>query len=257
MIHLLGLTLMVTGGIMVIPIPIAFIFGELATIPSFALPAIIATVLGYILWVKFDLDGLTYGKAMVVAAFSWLVLSFFGSLPFIFSSGMDPISAYFESMSGFTTTGLTMFRMGGPGIIDASNTILFWRTLTQWVGGIGIMVLFLSSIVGAGGFAKKIFSAEGGGGRYIKTDEGPEISIISTTRSVWKIYLIFTLVSVLLLYLVGMPLFESINHAMTSLATGGFSITSDSFASYSAYTCHVFVSHDRWGRKLCHAHPCF
>ncbi len=161
------------------------------------------------------------------------MLSLFGSLPFIFSSGLDPVSAYFESMSGFTTTGLTMFKMEGPGLIDASWTILFWRSLSQWVGGIGIMVLFISSIVGAGGIAKKIFSAEGGGGRYISTDEGPEISLISTTRSVWKIYLLFTVLAVLVLYAVGMPMFESINHAMTSLGTGGFSVTSDSFASYS------------------------
>ncbi len=234
MFHLLGLTLLIVSGVMVVPIPVAFIFNELSVIPSFAVPAAIAALIGFFLWKKFELGGLNYGKAMVIAASAWLIISFFGSIPFFMSAGLDPISAYFESMSGFTTTGLTMFEMSGPGMISAPNTILFWRSLTQWVGGIGIMVLFLSLIVGAGGVAKRLFSAEGGGGRYIKEDKGPAMSLLNITRSVWKIYVFLTLASIVLFYLLDMPLFESINHSMTALATGGFSVTSDSFVSYSA-----------------------
>lgn len=220
---------------MLIPVPATFIFGDISLIPYFLIPAAIAFFLGFILWRKFELGELTYGKAMVVAAFAWLLISLFGSIPFMGKgSDLSPLSAYFESMSGFTTTGLTMFKMEGPGLISAPKTILFWRSLTQWVGGMGIMVLFLSAVVGAGKIAKQLFSAEGGGGR---TGPGgvrsPEVTVKSSARSVWKIYVLYTILAVLCLYFVGMPLFESVNHAMTALATGGFSVTSDSFASYS------------------------
>lgn len=235
MIYFLGLTLLVTSGVMAVPVPVALYFGELSLVPYFSIPALIALILGVVFWRKFEREDLTFGKAMVVAALAWLVVSLFGSIPFIFGAGLDPLSAYFESMSGFTTTGLTMFQMQGPGLISAPHTILFWRSLTQWVGGMGIMVLFLSAVVGAGKIAKQLFSAEGGGGRAGPgTGRTPEVTVISSAKSVWKIYVLYTVLAVLALYFVGMPLFHSINHGMTALATGGFSVTSDSFASYGA-----------------------
>ncbi|MBS3814984.1 MAG: TrkH family potassium uptake protein, partial [Hadesarchaea archaeon] len=175
---------------------------------------------------------LTFGKSMVMAAFAWLIVSLFGSVPFIFGANLGPISAYFEAMSGFTTTGLTMFEMPGPGMINAPQTILLWRSLTQWVGGMGIMILFISMVVGAGKISKQLYSAEGGGGRARPDERSPEASVRSSARSVWKIYVLYTILAVLVLYFVGMPLFDSLNHAMTALATGGFSVSSDSFASY-------------------------
>lgn len=234
MLYFVGLILLVTAGIMSIPIPVAFAFGECSLVPYFSIPAIIALFLGLILWRKFERKELTYGKAMVIAALAWLIVSLFGSIPFTFGTHLGPLSAYFEAMSGFTTTGLTMFEMKGAGMISAPETILFWRSLTQWVGGMGIMILFLSTVVGAGKIAKQLFSAEGGGGR---TGPGgrrsPEVTVRSSARSVWKIYVLYTILAVLLLYFVGMPLFDSVNHGMTALATGGFSVTSDSFATYS------------------------
>ncbi len=225
---------MVIGGVMIAPIPLAPVFGESHLIPYFLIPSIIAFSLGVLFWKVFDKEELDYGDAMLLAAFSFLLISFFGSFPFILGAGLDPLSAYFESMSGFTTTGLTMFEMPGPGMIDAPHTILFWRSLTQWVGGLGIMVLFLSTVLGAGRISKRLFSAEGGGGRIGPADDrGPEVTIRSMARSTWKIYTFFTLLAALVFWFVGMPIFESVNHAMTALATGGFSVTSDSFASYS------------------------
>jgi len=219
---------------MLIPVPVAPIFGEPSLIPYFLIPSAIAFSLGFFLWRVFEEREMNYGEAMVLASLSFLLISLFGSFPFVMGGGLDPISAYFESMSGLTTTGLTMFEMPGPGIIDAPYTILFWRSLTQWVGGLGIMVLFLSTVLGAGRISKRLFSAEGGGGRMGPVDDRrPEITIKSIAKSTWKIYVIFTFLAALIFRLVGMPSFESINHAMTALATGGFSVTSDSFASYS------------------------
>lgn len=234
MFYFLGLTLLAVAGIMTVPIPVSFIFGETSLIPYFAIPAVIALGLGLFFWQRFERGDLTFGKAMVIAAFGWLVISFFGSIPFVFGADLSFLSAYFESMSGFTTTGLTMFKMEGPGRIAAPQTILFWRSFTQWVGGMGIMVLFLSAVVGAGKIAKQLFSAEGGGGRTGPDGRrNPEVTVKSSAKSVWKIYVFYTILAVLAMYFVGMPIFDSVNHAMTSLATGGFSVTSDSFASYS------------------------
>lgn len=230
MLYFLGLTLMVTAGVMVIPIPVTFIFGESHIIPYFAIPAAIALLLGLFLWRRYEREDLTLGRAMVVAAFAWLVISFFGSIPFIFAESLSPLSAYFESMSGFTTTGLTMFIKEGT----VQKTILFWRSLMQWVGGIGVVVLFLSAIVGAGKIAKQLFSAEGGGGRAPPSERSLEVTVRASARSTWKIYVLFTILAVLLLYFAGMPLFDSVNHAMTALGTGGFGVKSDSFASYSS-----------------------
>lgn len=235
LLYFLGLTLLVAGGILILPVPLALFFGEAELIPYFIAPAIVAIVVGYVLFRRFKRKDLVFGEAMVIAALGWLIVPLFGSVPFIFSSGLSPVEAYFESMSGFTTTGLTMFKMSGPGMIEASKTILVWRSLTQWIGGIGVMVLFLSAVLGAGKVAKALYTAEGGGGR---TGPGgrrlPEATVKSSAKSVWKIYVFYTVLAVLILCSAGMPLFESVNHAMTALATGGFSVTSDSFASYSS-----------------------
>ncbi|KXB08597.1 hypothetical protein AKJ56_00815 [candidate division MSBL1 archaeon SCGC-AAA382N08] len=234
MLYFLGLTLMVVGGVMLFPLPIASLTGEYFLIPYFLIPSAIAFLLGFLFFKFFEEEELSYGEAMVLAAISFLLISLFGSFPFVMGAGLDPISAYFESMSGFTTTGLTMFEMPGPGTIDAPQTILFWRSLSQWVGGLGIMILFLSTVLGAGRISKRLFSAEGGGGRIGPANRrGPEVTIRAMAKSTWKIYTLFTLVAALIFWLVGMPAFESINHAMTALSTGGFSVTSDSFASYS------------------------
>lgn len=242
MLYFLGLTLLVAGGVLTIPAPISLIFGEPSLAPYFLIPAAISFLVGGFLYSKFESGELTFGKAMVIAALGWLIVPLIGSIPYILGSKLGPLDAYFESMSGFTTTGLTMFKMPGPGFIDAPRTILFWRSFSQWVGGVGVMVLFLAAIIGAGKVAKQLYSAEGGGGRSgPDLDRGPEATVRASAKSIWKIYVFYTLVAFIILYLLGMPPFESINHAMTALATGGFSVTSDSFASYGApilvFTC--------------------
>ncbi len=228
MLYFIGLTLMVAGGILTLPLPVAIIFDEASLIPGFVIPAIFALVLGYFMFREFEHEDLNYGKAMVVAALAWLLISFFSSLPIFYGTKLGPISSYFEAMSGFTTTGLTML------VHEAQfpHTILFWRSFMQWVGGIGIVVLFLSAIFGTGKIAKRLFLAEGGGGRVHPGEQSPEATVRAMTRATWKIYVLYTFLAVLLLYFAGMPLWESINHAMTALGTGGFGVKSDSFASY-------------------------
>jgi len=134
---------------------------------------------------------------------------------FVYQNYSDPDS------SGVTKTPL-------KNIEKTSKTILFWRSLTEWVGGLGVIVLFLAALVGFGKAARKMYVAEARG-QYI------EPNVTRTARSLWTIYLTLTIIGIVLLYVTALPnasLFEATNHAMTGIATGGFSVRNDSFAGY-------------------------
>ncbi len=409
---------------MLAPIPVAFLANETHLLPYFIVPAAIALALGFFLRRRFQPTEITLGKAMVLVASAWVVFAAFGSVPYVFGNNMSAEDAYFESMSGFTATGLTMIpgdpiatnvvisevgllgpagggfielynptgsdinlqnlygggeklrvrlvnssdnvstlnitwmnftipangyflfasdnavdniaadatffaqfdNSGGViidndidlanGVIDrvgwgagavtnategtkVSNnltagdslerrawgvstaermmkldsrrgngyetnnnandfvfhrgfrapqnsssareapirnveacprTILFWRSLTEWVGGMGVIVLFLAALIGAGRAARKMYVAEARAERI-------EPSIRETARSLWKIYVLLTLLGIVGLYFAGAPnisLFEAVNHSMTGIATGGFSVRNTSFAGYGS-----------------------
>jgi len=175
-----------------------------------------------------------FKSAMVTAALGWLFISIIGSIPFwlIPYDGilfMDPLSAFFESMSGWTGTGLTMV---GGAEANLPPVLQFWRTIIQWIGGVGVIVLTLSILARPGTGSFVLYKGEA---REQKTHP----SIISTVRTIWWIFLLYTIIGIFVVWIVGffdsgggMSFWESINHAMTGLATGGFSVTSDSLASF-------------------------
>jgi len=160
--------------------------------------------------------------AMITAAVAWLVVPAMSSLFFIFIEGMNPLDSFFEAMSGWTGTGFTMV----PHPSTLSHTIQFWRSLMQWVGGAGVIVLVISILARPGTGTFMLYKAEA---REEKIHPG----IISTVRIIWWIYLSLTFFGIFLVYLAGMPLWDAINHAMTAIATGGFSITDNSIAYYN------------------------
>jgi len=161
--------------------------------------------------------------AFVIAALSWLFMSLLGAMPFFLSGYLDIISAWFESMSGFTATGLTMF----ANVESLPRSILLWRSITQWVGGVGIVVLFLSVMIRRSKIFQSLYMAEG------RTDKIVP-SIVGTTRRIWFIYSLYTLLAFLTFFYLGMPAFDAMNVAMTALATGGFAVTNNSIAAYSS-----------------------
>lgn len=222
--HFLGFILLILGGVMLGPIPVAFLANETYLLPHFIGPAAIAIALGFFLRRRFLPTEITLGKAMVIVAFTWILFATFGSIPYIFGNNMPVEDAYFESMSGFTATGLTMI----SNVEGVAPTILFWRSLTEWVGGMGVIVLFLAALIGAGRAARKMYVAEARAERI-------EPSIRETARSLWKIYVLLTLLGVIGLYFAGtQSLFEAVNHSMTGIATGGFTIRNTSFAEYGS-----------------------
>jgi trk system potassium uptake protein TrkH len=165
---------------------------------------------------------LGYDEALSVAAFGWLLLTFIGSLPYSMSGYLSGLDGFFESMSGFTATGLTMFEK----VETLPKSILFWRSFTQWIGGVGVIVLFLSILIRSSGIAAKLYKAEG------RTDR-IATSIVSTARRIWGIYILYTVLCIIgLTLLLDGRAFDAINVSMTCLATGGFAVTSDSMAAY-------------------------
>jgi len=244
MLYFLGIIFVISGLVMAIPIPVAFILGEGYLTPYFAIPSGAIVLIGLLMWRKFKRTDLTLGKAMVLVTLAWALVALFGSIPYIFGNNMSFLDSYFESMSGFTATGLT--RIQGPTDVAAfspngwlggakpPDTILFWRSLTEWVGGLGVVVLFLAAVLGAGRAGRKLYVAEA------RTDR-IEPSIRETARSIWKIYFLLTLAGVVGLFLAGVDLFTAVNHAMTGIATGGFTVTPESYSPYGVPVLAVTI----------------
>ena len=186
------------------------------------------------LWVPFMKEpvpqNLTLRESFKVAAIGWLLMSFFGAIPFILSGYLNPLDAWFESMSGFTATGLTMF----TDVESLPKSILLWRSLTEWIGGVGVIALFLSVMYRTSRVVQSLYFAEG---RSDKT----EPTIVGTVRKIWGIYLFYTILFALIFYLLKVPLFDAINISMTALATGGFAVTNNSIAAYSPYVAIAMI----------------
>ncbi|MCY4418904.1 MAG: TrkH family potassium uptake protein [Cytophagales bacterium] len=163
----------------------------------------------------------------LIVSGGWLVMSCFGCLPYYLSGAVPSITdAFFETLSGYSTTGATIL----TDIEAMPKGLLFWRSLTQWIGGMGIIVLAVAilPILGIGGM--KLFIAEAPG---ISADKlQPRIK--ETAKQLWYIYLGLTLLETLMLYLAGMSFYDAINHAMTTMATGGFSTRNASVGAFES-----------------------
>ncbi len=163
-------------------------------------------------------------EGYLVVTLSWLAVVFFGSLPFLLSGAMNFTDAFFETMSGFTTTGASIL----TDIESVAPSILMWRSMTQWLGGMGIVILFIALMLRFGPGANRIFSAEAPGTVVEKLT--PRLR--DTARNLWKIYVFLTLLQILLLFVAGMTFFDSMAHTFTSIATGGFSTKNASIGHY-------------------------
>ena len=170
---------------------------------------------------------LKFRDGYALVAFGWLAAGLFGALPYYFSGSVTQFTdAYFESISGFTTTGASIF----SNIEGLSTPILLWRSMTQWFGGMGIIVLSLAILpyLDLGGMS--IFQAEVPG----PTAEKLTPRIQDTAKALWELYCILTAILTLLLWFAGMTLFEAINHSFTAMSTGGFSTSNASIAGFES-----------------------
>ena len=163
--------------------------------------------------------------AYVLVTASWTIFSFFGMFPFLIHGSIASVTdAYFETMSGFSTTGSTII----DDVEQLPHGLLFWRSLMQWIGGLGIVFFTIAILPSLVGGSVKVFAAEATG--PIKAKMHPRLT--TTAKWIWSIYLLLTIGCGLSYWAVGMDWFEAINYSMTTTATGGFSIHNDGTAHF-------------------------
>ncbi len=223
------------AGLLLFPLITALIYKD-STIPSFLFTIALLCLVGLIL-IKFKpKDKTIYARdGLVIVALGWIVLSFFGSLPF-YVSGEIPsfVDALFETVSGFTTTGSSIL----SDVEAMSKSLLFWRSFTHWIGGMGVLV-----------FVMAVLPLSGGGGdiHLMKAESpGPSVGKLvpksnKTARILYLIYFVLTVICIILLKIGGMSLFESITLTFGTAGTGGFGVLNDSIASYSPY-CQIVIT---------------
>ncbi len=173
-------------------------------------------------------------EGFIIVTIAWIVISLFGAIPFVLSGSITNYTdAFFETISGFTTTGATILN----DIESVPQGILFWRSMTQWIGGMGIIVLSLAilPLLGVGGM--QLFTAEVPG----PTPDKIHPRVAATAKRLWAIYVTLTLVETGLLMFGGMSLFDGLCHSFSTMSSGGFSTQNASIAEYSSYIQYVII----------------
>ncbi|MEM6290447.1 MAG: TrkH family potassium uptake protein [Myxococcota bacterium] len=233
-----GLLLGIVAVLMLAPVGIAVFDGEPRTVSAYAFSAFCCVALAFILRRLGRLrpeDEIHRKDALGVVGFTWLALGILGGLPFIIEGSIPNIpSAIFEAVSGFTTTGATVVS-DVDGLSRATN---LWRCLMHWIGGMGIVVLFVAVFPQLGVGAKHLFKSEVPG----PTTEGLRPKIKQTATALWWIYGSLTALATVLLVLAGMPLFDAICHAMSTLGTGGFSSKGASVGAFQSPTIDWIIN---------------
>ena len=233
--RVLGFLLFVEGIAMGIALLVALIYGE-SDRTAFAISGGINLAIGGLIVAATSKAKKDIGKreGFIIVSMVWIVFSFFGSLPYIISGSIPSFTdAFFETISGFTTTGSSILN----DIEALPHGILFWRSITQWLGGMGIIVLSLAilPVFGIGGM--QLFMAEVPG----PTPDKISPRIKQTAKTLWVIYLAFTVAETLLLWVGGMTFFDSICHSFTTMATGGFSTKQASIAHWPSPFIHYVI----------------
>ena len=226
--RILGFLLVVEGVSMLLALGVSVIYNDDGLMPLLHSSLISIGIGGLtLLATKGANKNIGKHEGFVIVSLVWIIFSFFGSLPYLFSHSIPTLTdAFFETMSGFTTTGSSILN----NIESLPNGILFWRSMTQWLGGMGIIVLSLAilPVFGIGGM--QLFAAEVPG----PTPDKISPRIRQTAKSLWVIYLGFTVAETLLLWVGGMTLFDAVNHSFTTMATGGYSTKQASIAYWSS-----------------------
>jgi trk system potassium uptake protein len=225
----LGIILTAFGAIVLVPILVALIEKEQQAITPFLVAAALSLSLGLLCrrYGQFggNFDNVKRSEGLFIVTLTWVIVAAVGAVPFLFF-GLSPLDAYFESVSGFTTTGATI-------LLDFAlypRTFFFWRGLIQWVGGMGIIVLFVAILPQLGVAGRRIFFAEAPG----PTEDKFTPRVAHTAKSLWLIYVVLTLVQIILLVLAGMPLFDAICNSFGTMAAGGFSPHPQSIMGYQS-----------------------
>lgn len=228
LIYILGKVLLIEGVLMLLPICCGWIYGESETV-YYLVCALSYVTLGYLLSFKKPRNMTIFIKdGCVATALSWVVLSIGGCIPFILTGEIPSFTdAMFETASGFSTTGASIL----TNVEAMSHCSLLWRSLTHWIGGMGVLVFLLAVVPMTGGSNMNLMRAE---------SPGPTVGKIvpkvrSTAKMLYLIYLAMTVTEIIILTFCGMPFFDSLCSSFGTAGTGGFGVRNDSFASYAPH----------------------
>lgn len=236
--YILGILLLCEAGLMLLPTIVSLVYGE-AVVISFLATIVLLVATGVVLVAMKPKNKTIYARhGLVIVALGWILMSLFGALPFFFSGEIpNYLDALFEAVSGFTTTGSSIL----TDVEALSKSMLFWRSFTHWIGGMGVLVFMMAVLPLAGG---------GGDLHLMKAESpGPNVSKLvprssKTARILYGIYLALTVLEIFILLFGGMSLFESVTIAFGTAGTGGFGVLNSSIASYSTFcqsTITVFM----------------
>lgn len=226
--YFLGWILVFETMFLLIPLVTAVVYGEHCFFAILLSMAVCLAAGGLLIWKKPKNTELYSREGFVIVSMSWIVLSLFGCLPFVFSGAIPSFTdALFETVSGFTTTGASILAE----VENLPKAMLIWRSFTHWVGGMGVLVFIMAFIPLSGGQNIHIMKAE---------SPGPSVSklvprVKTTALILYSIYFVLTLIEFVLLLFGDMSVFEALNTALATAGTGGFGIKNDSIAGYSPY----------------------
>lgn len=233
-IYIIGYILKIEGLLMLFPAVTGFIYGEQEAW-AYAVCGLATAIIGVLITLKKPKNQVFYAKeGFVSVALSWIFLSLFGCFPFILCGDIPRFAdAFFEMVSGFTTTGSSIL----SDVEAMSHATLFWRSFSHWIGGMGILVFALSVLPIAGGSTMHLMRAE---------SPGPQVGKImpkirDTSKTLYIIYTVLTLIQIVILICLRMPIFDAITITFGTAGTGGFAILNDGLASYSP-ACQYVVA---------------
>ncbi|RCW61112.1 MULTISPECIES: TrkH family potassium uptake protein [Halanaerobium] len=239
-LYFLSILAFIMAFIIVIPLILAFIYQDGNNIyQAFYYTIIISLITGTILKLPTDPENIYIDltTAMLLCATGWIIVSLLGALPFMIGIEKSFIDSFFEAVSGFTTTGITVF----TGLDLMPKSIIFWRSLMQLLGGLGILTFFLLISTRAQGETWQLFSAES---HKINVSR-PVPNIFKTVKILWMIYLGFMFLESIILIFLGLSVFDAFTHSFTTLSTGGFSHYDASIAHYanSGYSHYILIEY--------------
>lgn len=232
-----GKILIAEAILLLLPLCVGLGYGEGSkTLCAFLVTIALLLVCGFLLEIKKPRHRRIYAReGFMIVAISWVLISLFGALPFVFSGTIPGFAdAFFETVSGFTTTGATIL----PEIETLPKSMLFWRSFTHWVGGMGILVFVLAFLPQSENQSTMIMRAEVPG-----PTKGKLVSkAMATARILYAIYLALTVAEILLLFLGGMQLFDAVTNAFSTAGTGGFAVRNLSIAAYDSLYADIVIS---------------
>lgn len=225
----LSVTMRYTGIVLLVPVAVALFYQDFNSILPFLVASFVAVTIGFALRNLVpntksleNLNDIKKDEGLFIVAISWISFGLLASIPYLFY-GLSPLNAFFEAVSGITTTGATILTH-----FDYPKAFFFWRAFTQWLGGLGIIVLFIAILPQFAVAGRQMFFAEAPG----PTEDKFTPRIRNTASALWKIYAGLTILEIILLYLAKMPLFDAICNSFSTLSAAGFSPNSQSIMGY-------------------------